>query len=415
MSMNIVDTFFVGQLGTDELAAMGFTIPIVSILLSLAFGVGIGSSSVIARALGSNQSEQVKSYATQSIIIALVIALSFAVLGYTFMDEIFRLLGAPPHLFPLLHDFMDIWFLGSFVVVVPMVGNSALRAAGNTKVPSVVMITVAVANIILDPILIFGLFGAPRMELAGAALATVISYSIALVMALYLLVYKLKFVSFHACVFRVSESWKAILRIAVPATGTNLIAPLSVAITTWLVARIGPEAVAGFAVASRIESICLVVVMALSSIMGPFVGQNWGAGRRDRVHEGLQKSFRFTAIWCLSAAALLGVSGQFVVSQFAEDPDVIESAVTYLWLVPISYAFLGIIMVTSSAANGTGDPKPSLVMSFMRLIGLYLPLVVVLASLYQLHGIYLASTIANIIVGLGALKWSRRLHPAAVR
>lgn len=409
MSMNIVDTFYVGQLGTQELAAMGFTIPIVSILLSLAFGVGIGSSSVIARALGANKTELVRSYATQSVIIALCIAIAFAVMGYTFMDEIFSLLGAPPELFPLLHDFMDIWFLGSFVVVVPMVGNSALRAAGNTKVPSIVMISVAVVNIILDPILIFGLFGAPRMELAGAALATVISYSIALFMGLYFLVYKLRFICWTACYTKVASSWRAILRIAIPATGTNLIAPLSVALTTWLVAGIGPEAVAGFGVASRIESICIVVVMALSSIMGPFVGQNWGANRRDRVQEGLKRAFRFITIWCLSAALILAVFGELIVSQFTDDLLVIESAALYLWLVPVSYAFLGMIMVASSAANGTGNPKPSLIMSFMRLIGLYIPLALGLAWLFDLSGIYLATTIANVLVGIGAIKWSHRL------
>ena len=189
MSMNIVDTFYVGQLGTEPLAAMSFTIPIVSILLSLAFGVGIGASSVIARALGAQQHDMVQSYATHSIIIALFIAVAFALLGYHYMDPIFRALGAPAHLFPLIHDFMDIWFLGSFVVVVPMVGNSALRASGNTRVPGLIMMSVAVVNIILDPLLIFGLFGLPRMELAGAALATVISYSIALVIWLYFLTF----------------------------------------------------------------------------------------------------------------------------------------------------------------------------------------------------------------------------------
>jgi len=408
MSMNIVDTFYVGQLGTAPLAAMGFTIPITAILLSLAFGVGIGASSVIARAIGAQEIEQVRSYASHSIVIALCIAATFAYFGYRYMDTIFTWLGAPPSLFPLIHDFMDIWFLGSFVVVVPMVGNSALRAAGNTKIPSLIMIAVAIVNIVLDPILIFGLLGMPRMELAGAALATVISYSIALIIGLYFLSYKLKFVSFSALGRQVTQSWKAILRIAIPATGTNLIAPLSVALTTWLVASHGPEAVAGFGVATRIESICIVVIMALSSIMGPFVGQNWGAERRDRVALALNHSYRFILFWCLGISLLLWVSGQWLVGWFADDAQVLASATLYLWLVPISYLFLGVIMTTSSAANGTGDPKPSLVMSFLRLIGLYLPLAFVLNSAFDLTGLYLATALANIIVGLGALRWSRK-------
>lgn len=407
MSMNIVDTFYVGQLGADPLAAMGFTIPIVSILLSLAFGVGIGSSSVIARAIGSQQMDKVRSYASHSLLIGLFIAVSFAWFGYQNMDTIFTWLGAPPRLFPLLHDFMDIWFLGSFVVVIPIVGNSAIRAAGNTRIPGIVMICVAVVNIILDPILIFGLFGMPRMELAGAALSTVIAYAIALIVGLYFLVVKLHFINIKAFFSNTIESWIAILRISIPATGTNLIAPFSVAITTWLVAGHGAEAVAGFGVASRIESICIVVIMALSSIMGPFVGQNWGAKQYDRVRQALSKSYRFIAIWSLSATLLLWLASSTLASWFNDHPDIIRSTTLYLWLVPISFVFLGIIMTTSSAANGTGDPKPSLVMSFMRLLGVYLPLAWFLNEFYGLIGLYLATSIANVIVGLAALKWSQ--------
>ena len=152
MSMNIVDTFYVAQLGTAPLAAMSFTIPVISILLSLAFGIGIGASSVIARAIGAKEHDLVRSYTTQSLLIALTIAIIFAISGYQSMDNIFNLLGAPQSLMPLIHQFMDIWFLGSFVVVIPMVGNSAIRAAGNTKLPSLVMISVALVSIILAPV-----------------------------------------------------------------------------------------------------------------------------------------------------------------------------------------------------------------------------------------------------------------------
>src|SRR3990167_3924051 len=118
MSMNIVDTFYVAQLGTPPLAAMGFTIPVISVLLSLAFGIGIGTSSVIARAIGAREFDQVKSYTTQSMFIAFFIAALFAFTGYHTMDVFFPILGAPPELMPLIKEFMNVWFLGSFVVVI---------------------------------------------------------------------------------------------------------------------------------------------------------------------------------------------------------------------------------------------------------------------------------------------------------
>jgi putative MATE family efflux protein len=409
MSMNIVDTFYVGQLGTDPLAAMSFTIPVISILLSLAFGIGIGTSSVIARAIGAQEYGLVRSYTTQSLFIALTIAIAFAVSGYQAMDLIFSLLGAPKHLMPLIHQFMDIWFLGSFVVVVPMVGNSAIRATGNTKLPSFVMMSVALVNIILDPILIFGLLGFPRMELAGAALATVISYSIAFFLGLYFLAFRFKFLSWSSCYNNVLISWYAILRIAIPAIGTNLIAPISIAITTLLVARYSPESVAGFGVASRVESLFLVVIMGISSIMGPFVGQNWGADKHNRVDLALKISFRFTCFWAIGSAILLWFLATPIASLFSDDQQVIESASIYLQIMPITYLFLAIIMISSSTANGMGNPLPSLIMSFLRLIAVYIPLAIALAYFFNLLGIYIAGAIANIIVGIGAYIWVKRI------
>lgn len=408
MSMNIVDTFYVAQLGTPPLAAMGFTMPVISVLLSLAFGVGIGASSVIARAIGAGEYDRVKSYTTQSMFIAFCIAALFAFCGYHSMDVFFPLLGAPPELMPLIKEFMNVWFLGSFVVVVPMVGNSALRATGNTGTPGMIMFAVALTNIILDPILIFGWFGAPRMELAGAALSTIIAYAVAVVLNLYYLGKRLNFFSWQACYQNIWASWRAILRISIPAIGTNLIAPISTAVTTGFVAYYSAESVAGFSVASRIESIALVLIMGLSSIMGPFVGQNWGARHMERVAEALRKSFRFSLLWGGAITLLLWLAADPIISLFSTDPAVIASAQGYLHLVPVSYFFLGVIMIASSAANGMGDPKPSLIMSFLRLIGLYVPLAMLLPLWLGIEGVYLAAALANIVVGIGALKWSSR-------
>jgi putative MATE family efflux protein len=407
MSMNIVDTFYVAQLGTPPLAAMSFTIPVVSVLLSLAFGVGIGASSVIARAIGARETERVKSYTTQSIFIALCIAALFALAGHQSMDWLFPVLGAPSELMPLIKEFMNIWFLGSFVVVIPMVGNSALRAAGNTRIPGLIMFAVALTNVVLDPILIFGWLGAPRMELAGAALSTVIAYAVAVVLGLYYLGIRLRMFSWQACRHNVWSSWRAILRISIPAVGTNLIAPLSTAITTGLVAAYNAEAVAGLGVATRIEALFLVLIMGLSSIIGPFVGQNWGARRRDRVALALRHSFRFCLLWGALTTLMLWFVAEPVIRLFSDDAQVISAARTYLHLVPFSYFFLGVIMVSSAAANGMGDPRPSLLMSFLRLLGLYLPLALLLPRWLGISGVYLAISLANVLVGLGALRWSR--------
>ncbi len=291
ISMNLADTYFVGQLGTNELAAMGFTFPIAMIMSSMAFGVGIGASSLIARAIGSQRHEEVRGYTTSSVLIALCVALILAIIGIFTINPVFRLLGAPEAILPLIDDYMFIWYLGSFLIVVPMVGNSAIHAAGNTKLPSYVMMTVALVNVILDPIFIFGWFGFPAMALKGAALATVISSSIALIVGLYILKVKLNFLAFEHCHKKIWARWKAILHLSIPAAASNLISPISVAVTTWLVAQYGSDAVAGYGIAARIESFMLIVLMALSAVLAPFAGQNWGANRFDRLTQAVNLNF----------------------------------------------------------------------------------------------------------------------------
>ena len=408
IAMNLVDTYFVGQLGTAQLAAMGFIFPVVMFRNSLAFGIGVGASSVIARALGAKDTEKVKSYTTQALILAFSISMLFAILGYYTIDPLFLMLGADPELLPYIHDYMGIWYFGCFLVVVPMVGNSAIRALGNTKFPSYVMMFIAVLNLILDPILIFGLFGFPRMELQGAALATVISYSLSFFLSLYILRHKLHIINLESCFTRVVESWKAILHVGIPSLGSNLIGPLSITLTTWLVAKYGAEAVAGYGVASRIEAIYLTLLYAFSSVTGPLVGQNWGAGRPDRVGRVILQGSRISLMWGVFSAVTLWIMARPLIGFFDDNAAVIESAYLYLVIIPITYSMLGVVMICGSMANGIGKPKASLLITFSRLIVIYLPLAFALSAYLGLKGLYLATALSNILVGVGAFIWSRK-------
>jgi putative MATE family efflux protein len=175
VAFNLVDTFFVGQLGIPELAALSYTFPVVLVLGSLAIGLGTGASAVISRAIGEGNEHKVKRLTTDSLILAVLIVAAFAILGLFTIDRVFTMLGAPPNILPLIREYMRIWYIGSICVVVPMVGNSAIRAAGDTRTPGIIMMIAAVVNCIFDPLLIFGIGPFPRLEIAGAAIATVIA------------------------------------------------------------------------------------------------------------------------------------------------------------------------------------------------------------------------------------------------
>lgn len=406
MSVTIADTYYLGLLGTHALAAMGFIFPVVMFMNSLAFGIGIGASSVIARAIGSKQDDWVRNYSTQSIVLAVLVSIVFAAIGLMTVDPLFKLLGAPDDLLPYIHDYIDIWYWGCFMIVVPMVGNAGIRAAGNTKLPSYIMTSIALINLVVAPILIFGLLGFPRLELKGAAIAGIVAYFGALVAALYVLYFKLQFISLKALTTNVWQSWKDILRVAVPAVGTNLITPVSTGLTTGLVAAYGSEAVAGYSVASRIEMFGLMLVMALASTLAPFAGQNFGAKKVDRLRRALNVSFYFVWGWGLAMSVLFWLAARPLTELFTTHEAAVQASVTYLHIVPITYGLLSTVMIVSSMANGIGRPIPALIMTGTRLLLIYLPLAWLLSQQWGLNGIYIATAVANVVVGFGAWYWS---------
>ena len=172
---NLTDTFFVSRLGTEPLAAMGFTFPVIMFIGSVSMGMALGAGSVLARAMGKGDHHLMNRIATDGILLSILTVLIVSTLGLLTMEPLFRFLGATEHTLPLVKDYMSIWYIGVVAFIMPPVGDSSMRALGDMKRPLIVMMVCAVFNVILDPILIFGLLGFPAMGIAGAALATILS------------------------------------------------------------------------------------------------------------------------------------------------------------------------------------------------------------------------------------------------
>ena len=409
IGFTVADTYFVGQLGTKPLAAMSFTFPVVMGLGNLAMGLGVGASSAIALAIGTGDRHKVQRLTTDSLTLALITVGLFVILGLATINPLFTLLGAPPDLLPLIRDYMEIWYIGIVFVVVPMVGNSALRAAGNTKAPSIIMTVAGGINIILDPMLIFGWGPFPRMEIQGAALTTVISLAITLIASVVFLHYGEGMISWQIPRFKeVIVSWKNILHVGLPAAAANMVVPISVGFITNAISSYGKEAVAAFGIASRVESFALIVFIALGSIIGPFVGQNWGANKRDRVHRALRLSFLFCLIWGCINAAIIALFSSHIAAAFDRNPQVIAIAATYLQFIPISYSGYGVILIASATFNALGKPIPSLIIIIIRSLILYVPLAYLGSCLFGLNGIFAASFVGNIAVGISSFVWTQK-------
>ena len=187
VAFNLADTYFVARLGTKELAAMSFTFPVTMILFGIAFGLMSGTTTIVSQAIGRGEPEGVRRIASDSLVLSFLVVLASASLGILTIRPLFYLLGASDEVMPLIEDYMTIWYLGIVFLIIPMVSNAAIRATGDTRAPALIMMLATGLNVVLDPILIFGWFGFPRMELEGAALATVIARACTMVASLAIL------------------------------------------------------------------------------------------------------------------------------------------------------------------------------------------------------------------------------------
>lgn len=403
VAFNLVDTFFVGKLGTSELAALSFTFPVVLVIHSVALGLGIGASAVISRAIGQGDQQRVQRLTTDSLILAFSLVTFFAVVGQLTLDPIFTFLGASSQILVLIKQYMRIWYFGVIFVVVPMVGNNAIRATGDTKTPSAIMLIAVACNFALDPLLIFGLGPFPKLGLTGAAIATVIARAITFFISLYVLYFREKMLTFVVPKIKsVFDSWKRILYIGLPATGARIILPLAIGFITRIVASYGSEAVAGYGVSSRIEFFALTVVMALASVIGPFVGQNWGAGRFDRVNLGMKLSSRFSLLWGAGMFIILAVAARPIAALFNDDPRVILVTVQYLRIVPIGYGLQGILLLSAIAMNVLNRPLHAAALIAVQMFVLYIPLAFVGSYLFGLPGVFAALVLVYCAAGIAA-------------
>lgn len=284
MLFNLVDTFYISLIGVRELVAISFTFPVTFTLMSFSFGVGIGASVVISRAIGEGDQHRVRRLTTDSMLLVTLIIICVAAISFYSLGTIFTLMGATEESLQLIKQYMIPWLAGVVFVVIPIVGNSDIHTTGDTKTPSWIMIIAAGVNALLDPLLIFGYRPFPELGIQGAAIATVISYFSIMFAGLWVLGKREKMLTTSwPGIVEILSSWKALVYIGIPAMLTQLLFPISNEVLTRIAADLGHATVSAFGVGTRIESIAKIGSMALSSVLIPFIGQNFGAGKHERI------------------------------------------------------------------------------------------------------------------------------------
>lgn len=403
MAFNLVDMFFISRLGIEPLAAISFTFPVVIVISSFTLGLGAGASAVISRAIGESEFDKVRHYATDSIILAFLFTCFFVAAGFAGFDTIFNFLGAHGRILEMVRSYMYIWYWGMICVVVPMVGNNIIRATGDTRMPGLLMCLAIVINIILDPLLIFGYGPFPAMGIAGAAVATVISRAVTFVIVLIVLIRKYDIILLRIPEFsELMDSWKKILYIGLPNAVTNVSVPAGIGIFTKMMSWYGPEAVAAFGVTSRIKSFTFIIIFSLSTVLGPFIGQNYGAGKICRAYQGVRESNRFALLWGVLCALLLFVFAEPLVRIFTDDQKVLCIAADYLRILPVGYGFNALLILSSTVFTVLNRPFKAMFLNVLYMFILSIPLAYLFSRFYGLTGIFIGAVLAQIFSGVYA-------------
>ena len=425
ISTGIVDTIYLGRLTDPDnpdlaqmvLAALGIAFPISFMGNSANIGLGAGTMSAVSRALGQGDIEKSRRHAAAAILLGLFVMTLLVSFMLVISPFIMSLMGQSDTVEKWGYEYLLIVMPGLVIISVASMSNNILRAGGEAILPSSIMILGAIINIILNPFFIYGWGPFPRMELQGAALATLMGNIIGASYGFYIILFHRKAVDFAGMTFRsLRRAWSIIGQVGIPAAGTNIVVPLS----TWIVVAIignalGEADVAAFTVASRAELISVGLLYALSACIGAITGRNGGAGNTERVREAFKICYLICIIWGTILALVLALFAHNVARIFTSDMDLIEKIIPYFYIVPITVFAYGFVFISAAGLNAIGRPLFGLTYTIIRSLICYVGFVAIGVMTAGLNGAFIGIAAANILSGLIAIYWTLNKAPMTAK
>lgn len=417
----IVDTYFVGQLGSPELAALAYSATVYLVFVSVFMGLSVGVSSVVAKAAGAGEAARAQGIAVMALATVIILSVVLSGLGYWNIDPMFNALGAESAVLPLISEYMQILYLSFPFLMLGIVGSGAVRAIGITKETEIIFAIAGVINLVFDWLLIFGHGPFPELGLAGAAYATAMSF-VFIFIGVMVIMFKHGLLGLGH-VKQGLSGLREILRFSVPTISMQILVPATAMFITFLLSGFGSEAVAAFGVASRIEALALIGIFAVSMSLTPFIAQNFGAGEHDRIDQAVVFGGKASIYLGLVLFTVLALLGPHIAKVFSDDPAVIRFVGLYFKIVAFSYGFQGIVNVTVAIFNGLQLPETALRVMAVRTFVIVFPLLF-LGSIFGLTWLLVALALGNILAAIYAArvmrtsqrKWDRpiaKANPAA--
>jgi putative MATE family efflux protein len=410
MMLGLVDSWFVSRLGTSQLAAVSFALPITFLGTSIALGVGMAISSLTSRLIGENRGDESARLISDGAILMVFIAVAMGLLGIATFNPLFRAMGATDDVMPYIREYMVIWYAFTPVMMLMVIGGSALRAIGDTRSSALLTVILAGVNLVMDPLLIFGIGPFPEMGVQGASVATAIASLAALAVAVRILGFRERMLNFaRPRMEHLRRNIPELLRIGVPAIAANVMTPIAASVMTAMIAVQGSAAVAGFGVGARLEALCLLVVYALSSTLPMFIGQNVGAGKGHRAWHALTGCLKFVLVLQTIVYVLMLLCAPYIAGLFSDDETVTGVIRLYLLLLPLTYGAHGVVILVMVSLNVLRRPRTALLLSVIRLAIFYLPLAYAGSLLAGTAGLFAGAACGNVIAGIVAYRSIRKV------
>ena len=413
LSVGLVDTYFIGKLGSDQLAALSFAFPVTVAVTGLCIGAGVGTASVVSRRIGEGHDKWAVTAAFDGLLLGLLVVSVVSLLLALATKPLFSLLGAKEDALEYIVEYMPVYLASVPFLAASIILHNISRAVGEANWPTGIMGVSGALNIGLTALLVFGLGPVPELGILGAALGTFLARGAVVWVSVWLVTKKLDMIEWHmpkpADLFPV---WVDIVKVAAPSATGNIINPLSIILITSILAGFAQDTVAGFGVARQVQSIGAIPLLALSSALGPIAGQNWGADKPGRISRTLKVAFGVSLAWAAALAGTLFFFGEPIAGIFSDEDNITDEAATYLKIVPISLVGFGITISAAAAFNGLGQSARGLGFYLVRALGLLLPLAFAGSLIADAKGVYVGMAIANaasgVLVGAYALRWLAR-------
>lgn len=407
----VVDIFFVSKVSTEAVATVGLTESVITLVYSVAIGLSTAATATVARRIGEGNAAQARHAIGQVILISLVISSIVAVIGAVFAGDILRMMGADEKVIATGTDFARIQFLSSPVVVLLYSLSGALRGAGSAATAMRSLIIANGLNMILGPILIFGVGPFPELGVTGAAIATAMGRSVGVGYQLYSLS------RVHKTLGLIWEDLRpnreTIITIVIVATGGTvqfLIGSASWIFLTRILSEFGSDVVAGYTIAIRVIMFTLLPAWGLANAAATLVGQNLGANKPDRAEKSVWRCAFYNLIFLVGLSVFMFTGAEMIIGWFSTNNEVVQTGKLALQILCLGYGFYAYGMVVIQSLNGAGDTKTPTVLNIIAFWLIEIPVAYVLAVMLDLGpvGVFASVPIAESTLALMGI-WRFRL------